>query len=232
MCGRFILTSSPAEVAEQFDVGQVLEFSRKYNIAPTQDIVGVVKSPENPSRKTLMFRWGLVPSWSKEPTIGARLINARSETLTEKPAFRSSFNTRRTLIPANGFYEWAKKTKPHAPYLIGLKNDALFAMAGIWDEWQNCGNNFLRSCSIITTNANGLIKSIHERMPVIVKPENYSEWLETKTLDFAVASKIFEPFPEDQMEMRAVSLEVNKANHDGIDCIQPLDAGLFGGDPN
>lgn len=227
MCGRFVLTSSPRKVAEHFDVAEMVDFSERYNIAPSQAILAVIKHPEGSRRRILDFRWGLVPFWAKDLTIGARLINARSETIAQKHAFRSAFKTRRSLVPCNGFYEWDKGSRPRRPYFIGLEGDALFGMAAVCDEWLTPENSLLRTCSIVTTDSNELIKSIHDRMPVIVKPQDYGAWLDTGQLAPEAAARIFRPFPDGLMRIRAVSQKVNKATYDASDCMDSVDEGLF-----
>ncbi|MGD9819602.1 MAG: SOS response-associated peptidase, partial [Desulfomonilaceae bacterium] len=164
-----------------------------------------------------IFKWGLVPFWAKDPSIGVRLINARSETIAQKPAFKRSFKSRRILIPANGFYEWDKTTRPRTPYFIGLEDDALFAMAGIWDEWEGAGSEKIKSCSIITTNSSELVERIHDRMPVIVRRNDYEEWLQSRPLSDSLASEIFRPFPANFMKMRPVSAKVNRVGYDAPD---------------
>jgi putative SOS response-associated peptidase YedK len=227
MCGRFVLMASPRKVAEHFDVAETVDFSRRYNIAPSQLILAVIKHPEEFGRRIRDFRWGLVPFWEKDETIGTRLINGRSETIAQKPAFRKAFKTRRCLVPANGFYEWEKGSRPRRPYFIGLEGDALFGMAAVWDEWLAPENGLLRTCSIVTTDSNELIKGIHDRMPVIVHPKDYGAWLETKPLAPEEAARIFRPFPGDLMRIRAVSPKVNQATYDSSDCIESLDDRTF-----
>lgn len=227
MCGRFMLISSGTEVASAFEAEQTGEFAKRYNIAPTEDIVAVVKLDPEPGRLMVRLRWGMVPFWAKDRSIGARLINARSETLAEKPAFRNAFRSRRALIPCNGFYEWDKTTRPKTPYLIGLQNDALFGMAAIWDEWMDSDNTVLQSCSIVTTSANNLVQKIHDRMPVIVRPERYADWLGSKPLSPEISSSIFRSFPNELMRMRAVSTKLNRAGYDQADCLEPAMGSLF-----
>ena len=220
MCGRFMLTSSSASVAELFSVELTLQFDRRYNIAPSQEVVGIAASVTNSRPEMRFFHWGLAPFWAKDSKIGNRLVNARSETLTEKPAFRNAFKSRRLLIPANGFYEWDKSARPKIPFLIGMKDESLFAMAGIWEEWKGPENEVVRSCSVITTCGNELVQKVHDRMPVIVMPENYVDWLAKGPLPESMASRIFLPFPADLMRMREVSSRVNKADYDKPDCME------------
>lgn len=219
MCGRFMLISSGAVIAERFCVDRTMEFERRYNIAPGQEIVGISMSRDNFLREMRSFHWGFVPSWSKDGSIGARLVNARSETILEKPAFRNAFKSRRLLIPSNGFYEWNKNVGTRIPFLIGMKDNSVFAMAGIWEEWKSSGNHALTSCCILTTHSNELTGRIHDRMPVIVKPEHYSEWLAQARLPERLSLEILKSFPADLMRMREVSPKVNKTDYDQPDCI-------------
>ena len=227
MCGRFVLMSMAMRVAEEFEIGEAFDITARYNIAPSQEIIGVVNRGAESLRGVDSFKWGLVPSWAKDPSIGARLINARSETIAQKPAFKRSFKSRRILIPANGFYEWNKATKPKRPYFIGLEGDALFAMAGIWDEWEGQRSQKIKSCSIITTNSNDLVERIHDRMPVIVRRNDYEAWLQSKPLSDSLASEIFRPFPANLMRMRPVSAKVNKSDYDAPDCIYQTQHSFF-----
>lgn len=227
MCGRFMLISSSRNVREHFDVERSIDFHRRYNIAPSQEIVGVIRSGWDSQREMTTFRWGLIPAWAKDSHSGKALINARAETVADKPAFRNAFKSRRTLIPANGFFEWDNKTRSRSPYLIGLENDALFAMGGIWELSTDAENPIQRSCSILTTESNGLVANIHDRMPVIVRKENYGDWIASGPLNELIAAIIFEPFPSGQMKMREVNSVVNKADYDHPDCIQSAAGPLF-----
>ena len=220
MCGRFMLISSSASVAELFSVELTLEFDRRYNIAPSQEVVGIASFGAKSRPEMRFFHWGLVPFWAKDAKIGNRLVNARSETLAEKPAFRNAFKSRRLLIPANGFYEWDKSARPKIPYLIGMKDESLFAMAGIWEEWRGPDNYCLRSCSVITTTSNELVQKVHDRMPVIVMPKNYGDWLAEGPLPHDIDSEIIQPFPAGLMRMREVSARLNKTDYDGPDCLE------------
>lgn len=228
MCGRFMLISPAETICADFGISTELAAQPRFNIAPTQEIIGVVKILGEESIRIMNFRWGLIPYWSRDSSIGTKLINARCETITEKPAFRKSFRTRRTLIPANGFYEWDKKTRPRTPYLIGLENGQLFAMAGIWDEWTDTEKSRLITCSIVTTASNELVNSIHDRMPVLIKPEHYEAWLGETAMSPELASEIFKPYPASMMTMKAVSHKLNRAGCEGPECLTDPEPGLFG----
>ncbi len=219
MCGRFMLISSSADIAERLCVEQTMELDRRYNIAPAQEIIGIALSGKNFLREMRWFRWGLVPFWAKDTSVGSKLLNARSETLAQKPAFRNAFKNRRLLIPTNGFYEWDKSAGERIPFLVGMKDDSLFAMAGIWEQWTGPENHVLESCSIITTNSNELVGRIHDRMPVIVRPENYPDWVAQGPLPQNLASTMLKSFPAELMRMREVSPRLNRTDYDKPDCI-------------
>jgi putative SOS response-associated peptidase YedK len=174
MCGRFTLAQSPEAVAKAFGLDAVPNFPPRYNIAPSQPVGVIVRGQNAPKPEFRLMGWGLIPSWAKDPSIGAKLINARSETLTEKPSFRAAFKYRRCLIPADGFYEW-QKTQGGAkqPFYFSMAGNAVFAFAGLWESW-----NDIESCTILTTAANGLLQPIHDRMPVILSPKDYGRWLD------------------------------------------------------
>jgi putative SOS response-associated peptidase YedK len=219
MCGRFTLTQSPNAVAQAFGI-EVPKFPPRYNIAPSQPVGVVVQSSGQPRRQFRLMQWGLIPSWAKEPSIGSKLINARSETVHEKPSFRSAFKHRRCLIAADGFYEWQKKgSGAKQPFYFSMKDNSIFAFAGLWESWQD-----IETCTILTTSANELLKPIHERMPVIVKPKDYDVWLDPIVERTDVLAPIFEPFAFNQMVATAVSTAVNKPSVDSDICIQPLNS--------
>ncbi len=218
MCGRFTLTQSPETVAQAFSI-EVPQFPPRYNIAPSQP-VGVVVQSADRQRQFRLMQWGLIPSWAKDSSIGSKLINARSETVHEKPSFRSAFKRRRCLITADGFYEWQKQGSGRKqPFYFSMKDKAIFAFAGLWESWQD-----IETCTILTTSANELLQPIHERMPVIVRPEDYYLWLDPTVQQAEILSRIFEPFPFDKMFATSVSTAVNTPSTDSEVCIQPLNS--------
>ncbi len=220
MCGRFTLTQSTEAVVQRFDVQFVLfEFPPRYNIAPSQPVAVVMQNGE---RGLEACRWGLVPFWAKEPEIGNRLINARAETLAEKPAFKYSLTRRRCLIPADGFYEWRKEGNRRLPVYIRRRDGGLFAFAGLWDEWQSPDGSPLRTCTIITTEPNALIAPIHNRMPVILRPEDEATWLDTSVRHLARLLSVLQPYPEEELQAYAVSPRVGNPNVDDPSLIQPV----------
>ena len=222
MCGRFILTLDPIELREAFDLGEFPpEWLPRYNIAPSQP-VAVVHDLE--SRNVDYFRWGLVPSWAKDISIGNRLINARAETLAEKPSFRSALTRRRCLILADGFYEWSKPDKkagqPATPYLFRLRDGGPFAMAGLWEIWTSPEGDVLKTCTIITTEANDVVAPIHDRMPVIFTPRVSWEWLQNRSQHDLLG--MLQPFPARDMVLHPVSRAVNDPKNDNPAVIAPL----------
>lgn len=225
MCGRFLLVSSSKELAEQFELDETPEIRPRYNVAPSQEIavIRLHHGPQTNKRELIFLKWGLIPSWSKDPAIAQRLINARCETVESKPAFRSSFKKRRILIPANGFYEW-KGTQSGArqPYLISFDKSGLLAFAGIYDEWKSPSGDVTRSCAIITTHSNDLIKSIHDRMPVVVPTKDYGLWLESTDTASEDFRNLLRPLSDDSFRITQVGMKVNSPDYDKLDCIEPL----------
>ncbi len=223
MCGRFTLTIDPGELRDAVQGLLIpdVEFSPRYNIAPTQPIAVIPNTGEN---RLDFFVWGLIPSWAKDPTIGSRLINARSESLAEKPSFRSSFRRKRCLILADGFYEWRvmNGSKIKQPVYIHLKNKKLFAFAGLWDTWFSPEGSEIKSCTIITTQANSLIAPFHDRMPVILNQSAYSIWLDTHEKQPETLSPLLQPYPADGMALYDVSRMVNDPANDRAECVTPI----------
>ena len=169
-----------------------------------------------------MLKWGLVPFWAKDASIGPRLINARCETLGQKPAYRAAFKSRRCLIPTNGFYEWMKEKEKKQPYLIRLADESLFAFAGLWEHWKGPDGSTIESCTVITTEANGLLRPIHDRMPVIITRKDYDSWLNPEMLGQETFQSLFQPYPSSEMVFFPVNPKVNKATYENPDCIEPV----------
>lgn len=221
MCGRFTLTVDPSELREAFsNYSFPKEYAARYNIAPTQPILAI---PNDPSNQADFFVWGLIPSWAKDPSIGSRLINARAETLAEKPSFRGSLKYKRCLIPADGFYEWQARpgTKAKVPHFICMKDHKPFAFAGLWDEWQSPDGGLLRSATIITTDPNELMTPIHNRMPVILPAEDYAEWLDPSPRTAESLMHLLKAYPAGKMSEHPVSMLVNSPANDRPELIQP-----------
>ena len=222
MCGRYTLTSTPDQIIAAFGLGGISDLSPRYNIAPTQN-VAAVRFAENEAKRELVFlRWGLIPSWAKDEKIGNRMINARGETVAAKPSFRHAFKKQRCLIVADGFYEWKKLSgKKKQPYLIHAKNKEPFAFAGLWESWRS-GDGELESCTIITTNANGMMETLHDRMPVILNRDDYETWLDPDFREADALEKLLAPCPDDFLEAYAVSTLVNSPRNETAECLEPL----------
>ncbi len=219
MCGRFTLAAPAEQVATQFQLPETPALRPRYNIAPTQE-VAAVRATEG-GRELAMLRWGLVPSWAKDPSIGARMINARAETAAEKPAFRTALRQRRCLIPADGFYEWQAREGGKQPFHIRLADGGLFALAGLYEHWKAPDGSWLSTCTILTTEANELMRPLHDRMPVIIAPEHYALWLAPGLRDVGPLQELLAPFPADQMAATPVSKAVNRVANDGPELLAP-----------
>lgn len=219
MCGRYTITLEPGELQEELNLDALPDsWMPRYNVAPTQP-VGVLVDANH--RVLEWMRWGLIPTWAKDPSIGSKLINARSETAAEKPSFRSAFQHRRCLIVADGFYEWLKPESgcgKSSPFYFRLKSGRAFWFAGLWESWEPAEGMTIRTCTILTTTANALVAAVHERMPVILSTENAPTWLienERGTLQ-----SLLKPYDSEEMEARQVSKRVNEAKLDGPECLQ------------
>ena len=211
MCGRYTLRTPVDSLVERFEIEEhPSSITPNYNIAPTQEVATVVE--EDDKRKLEMFHWGLIPSWAKDPAIGNKMINARAETVSEKPSFRSAFKKRRCLILADGFYEWQKTDDGKQPYHIKMQDDSPFAFAGLWEVWDKYGEE-IRSGTIITTDANDLMNEIHHRMPVILHPEDYAIWLDPDFDEKEALTSLLKPYPADPMQAYPVSRRVNKPSN-------------------
>lgn len=221
MCGRYNLRTNPVDFAEFFQVAVDSAHQQlllKYNIAPTQTVLAVRHGGDG--REVAALLWGLIPSWSKDPKIGSRLINARSETAPEKPSFRAAFKRRRCLVAASGFYEWDQHTQPKQPYHIVPARGGLMAFAGLWEHWSPPGSDPLETCTILTTSANGTLSPIYDRMPVILPPEKFDNWLSPDS-DPAKLTSLLQPATEDYLELQPISTYVNNVRHIGPECIAP-----------
>lgn len=225
MCGRFTLASDP-EMLQQvfFDFEVPMNLSPRYNISPTQDVASV---PNTPEKQVEFFHWGLIPSWAKDPKIGNRMINARSETLAEKPSFRNAYKRRRCLVLADGYYEWQQipGNRIKQPVYIRLKSQKPFAVAGLWEVWQSKDmDEPLKSCTIITCPPNALLEEIHHRMPVILPADAYAQWLSPDEQPVDALQPLLTPYPGEEMEAYPVSRFVNRPTNNSPECIAPLEA--------
>lgn len=222
MCGRFTLTIDPSELKETFaNYTFPSRFSPRFNIAPTQPVLAIPNDNKNTAD---FFLWGLIPSWAKDPTIANKLINARGETIAEKPSFRGSFKYKRCIIPADGFYEWKAQAgeKTKIPHFIHMKDRQPFALAGLWDEWNSPDGSSIRTCTIITTQPNELMSTLHNRMPVILDAMDYNRWLDPAPQTPENLLSLIKPFPADRMSAYPVSTMVNRPDNDRPECILPL----------
>lgn len=214
---------APASVvAAQFGLFEMPPFTPRFNIAPTQPVAVVRCSPESsqPERELAWLRWGLIPSWAKDPAIGNRMINARAETAADKPAYRAAFRRRRCLVVADGFYEWQRTGARKQPYFIRMHDDRPFAFAGLWESWQGADEGPVQSCTLLTTEPNELVKPIHNRMPVILAPDDYGQWLDPTVQKPQPLVPLLRPFPVDQMIAYPVSTHVNSPARDDPRCIE------------
>ena len=221
MCGRFILFSSAEAIAQILEVDVPSEIIPSYNIAPSQTVNAVVQMPDLSKRILHNYRWGLIPSWAKDPAIGFKLINARSETASEKPSFRYAFKHRRCLIPTDGFYEWQRvegsKTKKQ-PYFFGLKDENIFAFAGLWERWESPEGDIIETCTILTAAANEILKPIHDRMPVILHAKDYDLWLDPRFTRKDKLQELLKPYAAEEMISYPVSSIVNSPKNDNPEC--------------
>jgi putative SOS response-associated peptidase YedK len=221
MCGRYTLSSpTPFDVRGRFPIGESIEVAQRFNVAPGDDVLAVTTSREGESRGELL-RWGLVPSWAKSPDTGLKMINARVETVAERPAYRRSFERFRCLIVADGFYEWRRMPSgPKQAFHITRDDAGLFAFAGLWSIWHGEDDRKLRSCTILTRAANSAIVSLHDRMPIILAPDAEAAWLDASTPPAALA-ELLHGLPATRTALRAVGPAVNDARYDGPECLAP-----------
>ncbi len=220
MCGRFSLTADLGELARRFEFdGNLLDLEPNYNVAPTQNVLTVIGGD---NRRSGFMRWGLIPHWAKSDSIGSRMINARAETVAQRPAFRDAFRRRRCLVLADGFYEWRRAGSVKKPMRIVLESGEPFAFAGLWAMWRDSEGNRIPSCTIITTEANDLLRPIHNRMPVILPREMEEFWLDRDVQDTAVLENALTSYPSELMQAYQVSTLVNSARNNGPQVVEPV----------
>lgn len=217
MCGRYALKTPVSKLVTRFELDEVIDFAPRYNIAPGTDVPTIRQSPEG-KRVMHLLRWGLVPHWAKDPGIGAKLSNARGETVADKRSFRDAFRRRRCLVPADGFYEWKTEGRQKQPYYFSMKSGEPFALGGLWESWRAADGSILRTCCLITTGPNEIMLPVHDRMPVIVSPDDYEAWLTGETDD---ALDLVRPYPTDEMQTWAVSKRVSRSSEEGADLVLP-----------
>ncbi|WP_053217213.1 SOS response-associated peptidase [Virgibacillus senegalensis] len=221
MCGRFTLQASELQILKEFDLDQQLEgYQSRFNIAPGQQILSIVHNGED--RKAGFLRWGLVPSWAKDPKIGYKMINARSETAHEKPSFKNLLSRKRCLIVADSFYEWKKTDGGKQPKRISSAQRALFAFAGLWDKWEVDGEEPLFTCTILTRKADSFMEDIHDRMPVILPKDAEEEWIAPVKRHPEEVARFIEKLPTEPLKAYDVSTFVNSPKNEGESCIKPL----------
>ena len=222
MCGRFTLSLNLEGLEERFDFkAKEISHASRYNIAPSQGVLSVINDGEKHAE---LLKWGLIPSWSKDAAIGNRMINARAETVAEKPSFRSAFKKKRCLILADGYYEWKKGGKTKTPFYIRFKSHEPFGFAGLWEMWEDPSGESIRTCTIITTTPNDIMESIHQRMPVILPREAESTWLDSAIQDPKELTPLLSSYPSESMEAYAISTMVNSPKNDTPDIITPVDS--------
>ena len=221
MCGRFSLGTPATSLVAQFNLFGVPAWAPRYNIAPTQQAPTVVKAASQLARQFKMHRWGLIPPWAKDPGIGSQLINARAETVAIKPAFRKAFRERRCLILADGFFEWQRRGLHKQPFHIRMRDGRPFAFAGLWEYWEGPEGPGIDSCTILTTTANELVGALHDRMPVILAPQDYDLWLDPGIREAERLQSLLHAYPSEEMAAYPVSTRVNNPANDSPECVEP-----------
>jgi len=219
MCGRFTLRTPAKDIAEVFNLDHVPDLQLRFNIAPSQNVAAVRLDREGRKRELTMLRWGLIPFWADDPKTGYKMINARAETVAKKPSFRNAFKKRRCLIVADGFYEWQKTNGKKQPFLIHMQDDRPFAFAGLWERWKG-GDEVIESCTIIVTETNEVLEPIHDRMPVILSPDDYDFWLDSEFEGKEKLEEMLRPYTGDDLEAYPVSTMVNNPTNDVEECVE------------
>lgn len=227
MCGRFRIARKKEILEEEFDAefaaDDASDWVPRYNVAPGQEIAVVRQDAARPVRHLSQMRWGLIPSWTNDPSVGYKMINARSESAATMPAFREPLRLRRCLIPADGFYEWKRLGKEKLPFCFTLADGSVFALAGIWDRWKNPQGRRIESCSILTTTPNELVRDLHDRMPVILARDAYELWLDPGFQKVAELQPLLKPYSAEAMRRYRVSQRVNQLNNDDAECAAEID---------
>jgi putative SOS response-associated peptidase YedK len=222
MCGRYTLHVPTRALMDLFDLPEVPDLLPRYNVAPSQEVPVVRQRGE--ARELTLLRWGLIPFWSKDPKRGPTPINARSDSAAEKPAFRTAFRRHRCLLPADGFYEWKKEGTKKQPVLFRMRDEGPFAFAGLWDRWEGPDGQIIQSCTLLTTEPNALVETVHDRMPVILPPEAYDLWLDPSVHEPSRVQPLLRPYPAEAMTATLVSPRVNSPREDAPDLIAPIEA--------
>lgn len=226
MCGRYTYKEQSTRLLELLKAIIVhLDQKPRYNITPSQMVACVRNAADNGHREAVMLKWGLIPSWAKDPSIGYKMINARAETVAEKPSFRKAFKHQRCLILADGFYEWKREGKTKQPFYVRFKDSRPFAFAGLWESWKDTSKEDsqpIESCTIITTTANELMEPIHHRMPVILDDKSYDVWLDPDNVNTEKLQELLAPYSSDKLEAFPVSTLVNNPRFDNPRCLEPF----------
>jgi putative SOS response-associated peptidase YedK len=224
MCGRYRLSRRKQLIEEYFDTAAWEDdWQPRYNIAPTQPVPVIRQHPKEPVRQVSLMKWGLIPHWAKDPSIAMNAINAKSETVATKPAFRDPFRLRRCLIPADAFYEWRRTGASKQPYCFEVRGGELFAFAGLWDGWKDSNGRWVKTCSILTTTPNAVTATVHDRMPVILDPDCYDLWLDHGVRDVATVAKLLKPYDATLTRCYPVSTRINRVANDDEACSRPAD---------
>jgi putative SOS response-associated peptidase YedK len=220
MCGRFYLDVARDKLKAHYRLKQVPRLVARFNIAPSQNIAAIRESEQG--RELAMLHWGLIPSWAKDDKAHYSMINARAETVASKPAYRAAFRQRRCLIPVSGFYEWHSQDHDKQPYVVQMQDDEPFSLAGLWEHWQGENGNTIESCTIVVTDANALLRPIHDRMPVIIATDDYETWLDPEIQDTKVLNALLYPYPAEYLQTFPVSRVLNNPTYDNPSCIEPI----------
>jgi len=224
MCGRYRLSRRKQIIEEYFDTSDWQDdWSPRFNIAPMQSVPVIRQYPKEPARQISTMRWGLIPNWARDASIANGTINAKSETVANKPVFRDPLRLRRCLIPADGFYEWKRTARSKQPFCFEVNDGELFAFAGIWDGWKNPEGQWIKTCSILTTTPNAVTAAVHDRMPVILDPGSYDRWLDPRMQNVEAISELLEPHEATLMRCYPVSSRLNHVTNDDADCSRPVE---------
>lgn len=221
MCGRYTLRARLNQLLQIFAAESTIEITPRYNVAPTQTVPVLRLDQQSNTREIVLMKWGLIPSWAKDAAIGHKMINARSETVDEKPAYRAAFKRRRCLVLADGFFEWQKQGSKKQPYLFQKKGGTPYGYAGLWETWKH-GDQPIESCTIITTQANELVEDVHDRMPVILQDRHHENWLNHEYDHIERLKAMLEPYPANKMERYPVSSMVGSPQNDKPECVEPI----------
>ena len=221
MCGRFTTLFSPEDLAGHYGVEMFASRTPRYNVCPTQEVLAV-REDSTGQRMLLPVRWGLVPHWAKDLSVGAKMTNARSETVATKPAFRQAIKTRRCIIPGSGWYEWAAVDGRKVPHYFTRRDGPPCSFAGIWETWKAPGGEIIETCSILTTDANELVRLVHDRMPVLLSASDFPLWLDHAMTEPDKLQHLYRPFAEDQLQKWEVAPLVNSTRNSSPECIKPV----------